>query len=153
MNFYFFIIQIFKTMNTPQKDRKIFNKIRRERYLKFIEKHPYPSFKGMQKVFDAYNEHEPMSGTKINAEYGEFNHECMKKIYYNLFDKDLVRKMGDNVGERGGFRAMEANYYALSGVSRTMNLGRSKSIYYISVIGAFPEFVSEYWDGLYGWMH
>ena len=54
------------------------------------------------------------------AEYGEENHECMEAIWCNNTDRDLIERMGEKINNRGGFQAMQANYYTLLHVFRTL---------------------------------
>ena len=47
------------------------------------------------------------------------NHECMDRIWNNIVDRDLIQTMGEEINKRGGFVAMQANYYILLHVFRT----------------------------------
>ena len=75
----------------------------RERLLNFIKENPYPDYKfvsndlllNQEKSLDQY------------AEYGEINHDLLKEIYENIFDKQLVRKHGEMIHKRGGMRALK----------------------------------------------
>ena len=52
-------------------------------------------------------------------EYSFENHECMERIWNNIVDRDLIQTMGEEINKRGGFVAMQANYYILLHVFRT----------------------------------
>jgi len=55
------------------------------------------------------------------AEYGDENRECMERIWNNIVDRDLIQTMGEKINKRGGFQAMQANYYTLLHVFRTLH--------------------------------
>ena len=47
------------------------------------------------------------------GENSEINYECMKNTFYNWDDKETVKEMGEQIDERGGFQALQANFYIL----------------------------------------
>ena len=55
------------------------------------------------------------------AEYGDENHECMERIWNSIVDRDLIQTMGEKINKRGGFQAMQATYYTLLHVFRTLH--------------------------------
>jgi len=72
--------------------------------------HPYPAFKTMQERLKPHLE--------LWAEYGEANHVLCKIIYDNCTDEDRVVDSGKRIFHRGGFKALQANYYVISAVLR-----------------------------------
>ena len=54
----------------------------------------------------------------MDAEYGEYNHESLKMIWDNINDDTIIKTCGENINQRGGFTALQANYYAFLHVMR-----------------------------------
>ena len=54
------------------------------------------------------------------AEYGLENHQCLRMIWNSINDADIIRRMGEEINERGGFQAMQANYYTLLEIFRNL---------------------------------
>jgi Tol biopolymer transport system component len=50
------------------------------------------------------------------SEYGEYNHELCKEIYENINDEKIVVKNGKLIYKRGGFTALQANFYIISSI-------------------------------------
>ena len=50
-----------------------------------------------------------MLSMELGAEYGEYNHSALKKIYESYIDEDLSKTIGKGIYDRGGLRAMSAN--------------------------------------------
>ena len=55
---------------------------------------------------------------KFDAEYGRYNHEYLKTIWEHIDDENIVKTCGENINQRGGFTALQANYYAFLHVMR-----------------------------------
>jgi hypothetical protein len=72
----------------------------------YIKAHPWPSYKTMSKRLAKH--------ASLWAEYGEPNHMALKLCYENIHDKEVCRKAGEFIAKRGGFQAMQANFYAFS---------------------------------------
>ena len=54
------------------------------------------------------------------SEYGEENHECTETIWCNIAHRGVIERMGEKINKRGGFQAIQANYYTLLHVFRTL---------------------------------
>ena len=76
----------------------------------FIKRHKYPTFKQVLNILS--------KDLHIYAEYGEPNHEWMKKIWSNIHDRDRAIVVGKLIDNRGGFQAMTNNHAALMKVVR-----------------------------------
>ena len=50
-----------------------------------------------------------MRAMALSAEYGQFNHNALKKIYESYIDEALSKKFGADIYARGGFQALTAN--------------------------------------------
>ena len=56
----------------------------------------------------------------VYAEYGERNHEWMKKIWDDIHHKEKLEVVGKLINKRGGFQAMTQNHIALTKVVRQL---------------------------------
>ena len=63
----------------------------RERLMNFIKENPYPDYNFIE--YDLLLKQK--QSLEQYAEYGEINHDLMKEIYENIFDKDLIKKHGE----------------------------------------------------------
>ena len=79
----------------------------RERLMNFIKENPYPDYNFIE--YDLLLKQK--QSLEQYAEYGEINHDLMKEIYENIFDKDLIKKHGERIHHRGGMTALQQNYY------------------------------------------
>lgn len=57
------------------------------------------------------------------SEYGEINHGICKQIYFNLFNKEKVRELGQLIADRGDKISLLACYYIILNCSPLMNAG------------------------------
>ena len=83
----------------------------------------YPSYEFVSNeliTFSAENRDycESINIFNIDAEYGEYNHEYLKMIWDNINDDTIIKTCGENINQRGGFTALQANYYAFLHVMR-----------------------------------
>ena len=84
----------------------------RERLMNVIKENPYPDYNFIK--YDLLLKQK--QSLEQYAEYGEINHDLMKKNYENIFDKELVKKHGERIHHRGGMTALQQNYYTLLSV-------------------------------------
>ena len=56
--------------------------------MNFIKENPYPDYNFIE--YDLLLKQK--QSLEQYAEYGEINHDLMKEIYENIFDKDLIKK-------------------------------------------------------------
>ena len=84
----------------------------REKFMNFIKDFFYPNYKFIE--YDLLLKQK--QSLEQYAEYGEINHDLMKEIYENIFDKDLIKKHGERIHHRGGMTALQQNYYTLLSV-------------------------------------
>ena len=77
-----------------------------------LERNVYPSYEDVVDLIGDFLD--------WSAEYGVENHECMEAIWCNITDRDVIERMGEKTHKRGGFQAMQANYYTLLHVFRTL---------------------------------
>ena len=73
----------------------------------YVAKNPWPTKDEMEERFKASPQ-----AMQLWAEYGETNHEALKEIYESAIDKDVARKWGEILAERGGVRALQYNCMA-----------------------------------------
>ena len=117
----------------------------RERLMNFIKENPYPDYKFIK--YDLLLKQE--QSLEQYAEYGEINHDLMKEIYENIFDKDLIKKHGERIHHRGGITALQQNYYTLLTVLK--HLVDQRGLDRDTIILVFyniKTIVSQYWDGI-----
>ncbi len=74
--------------------------------INLIQTNSYPPFKEMQRVMEKRPD--------LCAEYGQVNHIWCQAIYDNPFDEDIVIKGGKIIYSRGGFTALQANFYIIT---------------------------------------
>ena len=90
------------------------------------------------------------------AGYGKDNHKWMKEIYENILEKEIVKKNGGLINERGEKTAMVYNYYTILSVVNHF-LGKAKrkmkedNIIFVQY--NFKDIISRYWDGIGDWRH
>ena len=83
------------------------------------------------------------------AEYGEINHDLMKEIYENIFDKDLIKKHGERIHHRGGMTALQQDYYTpLSVLGYLIDQRGLDRDTIILVFYNIKTIVSQCWDGI-----
>ena len=75
--------------------------------LKFINSNPFPSFKYVSNLV-----HHDLS---LWAECSKKNHSCLKIMYGNINDKEIVKSFAERIGH---FRALQASFYILLYVMR-----------------------------------
>ena len=117
----------------------------RERLMNFIKENPYPDYNFVE--YDLLLKQK--QSLEQYAEYGEINHDLMKEIYENIFDKDLIKKHGERIHHRGGMTALQQNYYTLLSVLGYLidqrGLDRDTIIL---VFYNIKTIVSQCWDGI-----
>tara|TARA_R110000868_G_scaffold65714_3_gene196219 strand:+ start:3265 stop:3597 length:333 start_codon:yes stop_codon:yes gene_type:complete len=74
-----------------------------KRVLAFIKENKFPKYKDILKKL-------PVSEF---AEYGEFNHTMIKRIYENLDNDKLIKVCYNLIRARGGEKAVRENFYTL----------------------------------------
>lgn len=109
----------------------------------FVASNPFPSY---DKMMDYIDNHPQMQlGIAMYAEYGKFNHECLKRIYDSGMDKAVAREMGQKIYNAGGMQAMQMNYYAFNHYS-PFSKSRNQEIYYTG-----STLLQYLWDGIGDW--
>ena len=122
----------------------------RNKLRNFISKNPYPKYgevitiiKGNQDMY-----------MNMYAEYGQENHTLIKEIYENVLDKELVKRNGELIRERGDETAMVWNYYSLlTVVAHFLKKGNMNDEDNIFIHYNFKNLVSCYWNGVGEWKH
>ena len=66
--------------------------------MNFIKEHPYPDYDLVSKQLIL----QKRKDLEQYAEYGEINHDLLKEICENIFDKDIVKRNGEMIYKRGG---------------------------------------------------
>lgn len=105
----------------------------------FVSANPYPSYTEMMNRLESFPE--------LYAEYGEYNHMAMKTCYENLTNKEVCKRVGEHIYNRGGIQAMRSNYYVLKILSP---LAMSTDIV---VKCAARDYVECAWDGIGSWRY
>lgn len=68
---------------------------------KYIKENPFPSYDEMITRIG--------NNMDVYAEYGESNHNSLKKIYESCMNRDVAKKEGLLIYKRGGTRALQLN--------------------------------------------
>jgi len=74
---------------------------------KFTKRNKYPTFQDMLIMLSKPED------VHVYAEYGELNHEWMKKIWDDIHNEEKIKVVGKLINKRGGFQAMTQNHAAL----------------------------------------
>ena len=75
--------------------------------LLYVEQNPYPEYCLIEELLLKHDRWELLS------EYGQINHILCKKIYENPNDENIIVSCGKQIYKRGGFTALQANYYVI----------------------------------------
>ncbi len=109
----------------------------------YIANNPFPSY---DKMIDSIDNHPQMQlGLAMYAEYGKFNHDCLKAIYESGMDEKVAREMGQKIYNRGGMQAMQMNYYVFNHYS-PFSKARDQELYYDG-----STLLQYLWDGVGEW--
>ena len=73
----------------------------------WINSHPFPSYEMMCARID--KQFDFALSMSLSAEYGEFNHDALKKIYNSNLNEVVCKKVGFDIYNRGGLQALTAN--------------------------------------------
>jgi len=104
----------------------------------WINSHPFPSYEMMCARID--ENFDFMRAMALSAEYGQFNHNALKKIYESYIDEALSKKFGADIYARGGFQALTANCDIFKHCTPLADASPS-----VSHKAAILEY---YWDGI-----
>lgn len=95
-----------------------------EQLLDYVRNNSFPCYDEMCKRLEAHVE--------LWAEYAEYNQTACKIIYENPLNRSLIVKMGKLIYERGGFKALQANFYTITCFSPLAKVqGYAKQLEYI----------------------
>jgi hypothetical protein len=83
----------------------------------FSKLYCYPSYEEVEQILNDNIKHHAEYIDYL-AEYGQVNHDCLKTIWENYDNKELIRKQGKIINDRGGFTAMQSNFYTFIAVLR-----------------------------------
>ena len=110
----------------------------------FLATTVYPEFEDVNKIIG--------NDITLIAEYGEFNHEVLSSIWNNLGDKDLITLLGKKINKRGGFQALQANFYTLLAVLRQkLKCAKLDNECEMVIWYCIKSEVSRSWDGVGDW--
>ena len=106
----------------------------------------YPTYDKVEQLIE--------SNFCLSSENSEMNYECMKNIFNNYNNKETVKRMGEQINERGGFQALQANFYILWQVLQHLlhdNPEREPELrpFFITI----RNNVKLYWDGVGDWKY
>ena len=106
----------------------------------------YPSYPKVEELIQ--------SDFYLSAENSESNYGCMERIFYNYYDRETVKLMGEQINERGGFQALQANFYILCRVLKELlhdNPEREPELKPQLIM--IRDSVTENWDGVGEWTY
>jgi hypothetical protein len=108
------------------------------------ELYSYPSFSTVNAIIS--------NSIEQLAEYSFMNHDCLKTIWNNFNNKELIRKQGQMIYERGGIQAMRANFYTFIHVlGYTLNKDETLNDEDKQDIWTSKRLLESYWDGIGEW--
>ena len=106
----------------------------------------YPTYDKVEQLIE--------SNFCLSSENSEINYECMKNIFNNYNNPELVRGMGEQINERGGFQALQSNLYILCAVLRhLLNKNPERDPELANKFITIRENVKLYWDGVGNWKY
>jgi len=106
----------------------------------WINSHPFPSYGEMCARID--EQFDFMQAMALSAEYGEYNHAALKKIYETFMDEAVCKKVGADIYARGGLQALTANCDIFKHCSPLADA--------IPVVAEQAAVLEYYWDGIGG---
>ena len=110
---------------------------------RFTKRNKYPSYKEVLKILS--------DNIGAHAEYGELNHEWIKKIWDNIHDDKKINIVGNLINTRGGFVSMRMNHTALMKVVRHFlkkeDLGEDGNTIQLNIY----KIVEHGWHGIGEW--
>jgi len=81
-----------------------------------------------------------MRAMSLSAEYGEFNHAALKKIYESFINEALSKKFGFDIYNRGGMQALSANCDIFKHCTPLADASPS--------VAEYATLLEYYWDGI-----
>lgn len=121
----------------------------RKKIEKFIKDNPYPKYNDVIEIIK-----EDKDFLDMFAEYGTPNHQWMKEIYENIFDKEIVKRNGEMINDRGNLYTMQMNFYTLLDILRNffkksdLDDDDERLIWY-----NMKDLLSNYWHNVGDWKH
>lgn len=106
----------------------------------WVTSHPFPSYEEMCARID--KEFNFMLAMTLSAEYGEFNHLALKKIYETCLKEAVCKKAGADIYNRGGLQALSANCDIFKYCTPLADASPS--------VAAQAAVLEYYWDGIGG---
>ena len=111
--------------------------------MEVLLRYEYPDYEDVEEMIENMIE--------LWAEYGEENHECMETIWNNIVDRDAIERMGEEINRRGGFVAMQANYYILLHVFRTLHKKNLNDPRVLIAWSKMKFLINVAWNGVGEW--
>ena len=108
-----------------------------------LNRHVYPEYEDVVKIIQ--------NNMELFSEYGRENHWCMYYIWDFHFEHDDIKKMGEETTKRGGFQAMQANYYTLLHVFRTLYKNELESLEVLIAWRTMRDLINVAWHGVGDW--
>ena len=81
-----------------------------------------------------------MLSMSLSAEYGEYNHLALKKIYESYIDEAVCKKVGADIYARGGLQALTANCDIFKHCTPLADASPS--------VAEYATLLEYYWDGI-----
>ena len=104
----------------------------------------YPSFHEVEKLIeDDFN---------LSSEHSVYNHKRMEQIFNNYYDRETVKRMGEQINEQGRLQSLQANFYILCQVFKHLlhvNPERDPDLRVKLIM--IRDFVKSSWDGVGDW--
>jgi len=129
------VVDVIKKFYTIEEEKNGINE--------FINKNGYPEFNKVLLLTQKMNKQYKDFFCKI--QYTQFTHVACKKLYENITDKELVKKIGVDLNNHGGMVYMQYVFYI---VRDCTPFSESKNI----VISTCPHLIEFFWKGVGKWL-
>ena len=118
--------------------------------MEVLRRYEYPDYEDVIEMI----ENIPQEYVEISEwldEYSFENHECMEAIWSNIFDRDAIERMGEEINRRGGFVSMQGCYYILLHVFRTLHKQNLNEPRVVIAWGKMIFLINVAWHGVGEW--
>ena len=107
------------TETEPEPEPSDAELLRREQLMiqRYLDTHPPMSYAEVNSKMQEFVRNGDASYRMIvlgwMAEYGEWNHDICVEIRANIWDYEKTMELGQRIYDRGGFTALQANFYVM----------------------------------------
>ena len=111
--------------------------------LEVLCRYEYPDYEDVQELIGDMPE--------WFVEYSLENHECMETVWNTINDRGTLERMGKEANERGCFQVMQACYYTILQVFRTLHKKQLKDPRVLIAWRRMKFLINVAWHGVGEW--